>query len=175
MSCSGTCFLCKGFYIYKELKTETFGFPCDLCKRVICKNCSNKSAMDVRVVQMKNYATFFVQIEGKMCSSSPLDDVFKYRHLRHNCHKLMYLGFIWLVPYLHALWLPILSVTIADNQSVGSYQRGTYAKIALNTDIVQPPLSHRQGRYHEFRGTIIRGNLRQWDSVRQFSLLFFVV
>ncbi|KAG5871201.1 hypothetical protein JTB14_019297 [Gonioctena quinquepunctata] len=52
MSGTGTCFLCRGSCIFKESKTETFGYPCDLCKRVICKNCSNISATEIRVVQM---------------------------------------------------------------------------------------------------------------------------
>ncbi|CAG9767789.1 unnamed protein product [Ceutorhynchus assimilis] len=54
MSSGGECYECKNHCVFKEIKNELFGYPCDLCKRIICKTCGNLSASEVRVVSIVN-------------------------------------------------------------------------------------------------------------------------
>lgn len=49
---SGLCFKCNEACFFKETKNETFGYPCDCCKRIICKNCSGISSTEIRVIML---------------------------------------------------------------------------------------------------------------------------
>ena len=49
----GTCYKCNNECVPKEEKTELFGLPCDICRRIICKNCSGVRSSEVRVLIMK--------------------------------------------------------------------------------------------------------------------------
>lgn len=46
------CVKCQTSCIFKESKTETFSFPCDLCKNFFCKKCANLSSSEIRVLIM---------------------------------------------------------------------------------------------------------------------------
>ncbi|XP_050507517.1 transcriptional regulator ATRX-like [Diabrotica virgifera virgifera] len=52
MGSTGKCAKCNYDCVFKESKTELFGFPCDLCKRIYCKKCSNVSSSKIRVIVM---------------------------------------------------------------------------------------------------------------------------
>lgn len=47
---SGVCTKCSKECVFKENKTDIFGFPCDICKKVICRDCANLSATEIRVL-----------------------------------------------------------------------------------------------------------------------------
>lgn len=47
---SGTCSKCKQGCVFKESKTELFGFPCDICRKIQCKDCANLSATEIRTL-----------------------------------------------------------------------------------------------------------------------------
>ncbi|CAH1155394.1 unnamed protein product [Phaedon cochleariae] len=47
---SGKCFKCNGDCVLKDNKGELFGYPCDQCKQIVCKNCAGLSASEVRAV-----------------------------------------------------------------------------------------------------------------------------
>ncbi|KAG5874056.1 hypothetical protein JTB14_004969 [Gonioctena quinquepunctata] len=46
----GKCFQCETDCVLKDNETEISGCPCDQCKRIICKNCAELSALEVRAV-----------------------------------------------------------------------------------------------------------------------------
>lgn len=54
----GVCEKCKTSCIFREVRKdeskkdnqELFGFPCDCCKKVFCKNCSNISSTEIRAL-----------------------------------------------------------------------------------------------------------------------------
>lgn len=47
---SATCKKCSANCIFKEPKTagEVFGFPCDFCRKVLCKGCTGISSTEIR-------------------------------------------------------------------------------------------------------------------------------
>lgn len=44
------CYKCDELCIQKEDKSSLFGFPCDICQRLVCKNCTGLMASEIRVV-----------------------------------------------------------------------------------------------------------------------------
>lgn len=44
------CYKCNVGCVIKENKTDTFGYPCDQCKRMVCKTCAGLSSSEVRAV-----------------------------------------------------------------------------------------------------------------------------
>lgn len=46
----GKCFKCASDCVFKEDKVKLFGFPCDLCSRVICQECNKIMAQEIRVI-----------------------------------------------------------------------------------------------------------------------------
>lgn len=53
------CFKCQNPCKPKEEKNELFGFPCDCCKRIICKTCSRISSSEVRCLIMQSRVVIF--------------------------------------------------------------------------------------------------------------------
>lgn len=54
---SAACFKCNQSCIFKEPAknaNEIFGYPCDLCKRVMCKKCSEITSTEIRVLILSN-------------------------------------------------------------------------------------------------------------------------
>lgn len=59
---SGICSKCNENCIFKESKNDLFGFPCDTCKRVLCRTCAEFSATEVRtLVQVKRVLPYFCE------------------------------------------------------------------------------------------------------------------
>lgn len=59
---SGRCSKCKRECTNRESKNELFGFPCDLCKKVYCKECAGLSSTDVRaLIQVTKRLPFFCE------------------------------------------------------------------------------------------------------------------
>lgn len=54
------CFKCNGICTQKEDKNALFGFPCDLCQRVVCKNCTGLMASEIRVVPSQSRTLFYI-------------------------------------------------------------------------------------------------------------------
>lgn len=52
IKCSSSCKLRKD-------KSELFGFPCDSCKQVICRNCAGLSASEIRCLPMSPRVLLF--------------------------------------------------------------------------------------------------------------------
>lgn len=50
---SSHCFKCDKECVPKDDKSELFGFPCDICHKTICKNCSGIRTSEIRVLIMK--------------------------------------------------------------------------------------------------------------------------
>lgn len=50
----GCCYKCKKECTIKDDKGQLFGFPCDVCKNVICAECAGISSSEVRVLIMKS-------------------------------------------------------------------------------------------------------------------------
>lgn len=44
------CFKCVRDCVFKEDKQKLFGFPCDMCCRVICQECNKIMAQEIRVI-----------------------------------------------------------------------------------------------------------------------------
>lgn len=53
---SGICSKCKVECVFKEGKGEQFGFPCDVCRTVLCRDCAELSATEIRFVAMATRA-----------------------------------------------------------------------------------------------------------------------
>lgn len=53
---AGKCSKCKTECVFKESKTELFGFPCDVCGGILCKNCADLSATEIRFIAMSSRA-----------------------------------------------------------------------------------------------------------------------
>lgn len=49
---SGTCSGCQAPCIFKEKTGVLFGFPCDVCRVILCKDCGGLSSTEVRFVAM---------------------------------------------------------------------------------------------------------------------------
>lgn len=54
------CYKCHNECVFKETKTDLFGYPCDICKKIICKNCCGISASEIRVICMVSRIMPFV-------------------------------------------------------------------------------------------------------------------
>lgn len=50
MANSKLCYKCNSECVFKEDKQRLFGFPCDVCCRVICQECNKTQAQEVRVI-----------------------------------------------------------------------------------------------------------------------------
>lgn len=53
---TGTCSTCLQICVFKEPKnsTEVFGYPCDLCKKILCRKCSGISTTELRAIVMNS-------------------------------------------------------------------------------------------------------------------------
>lgn len=47
---SNICSECGTACVFKESKCELFGYPCDACRTVLCKNCAGLTATEIRFV-----------------------------------------------------------------------------------------------------------------------------
>ncbi|KAG5860695.1 hypothetical protein JTB14_006809 [Gonioctena quinquepunctata] len=47
---AGICYKCNESCVLRDSRTEVFGYPCDQCKRVVCKSCAGISSSEVRAV-----------------------------------------------------------------------------------------------------------------------------
>lgn len=57
---NGVCHKCQNECVFRDTKNELFGYPCDICKKIVCKNCCNISASEIRVVLMVSRIMPFV-------------------------------------------------------------------------------------------------------------------
>lgn len=48
-----SCYKCKNECTFKDDKGLLFGYPCDICKNVVCADCAGTSPSEVRVLIMK--------------------------------------------------------------------------------------------------------------------------
>ncbi|CAG9769160.1 unnamed protein product [Ceutorhynchus assimilis] len=53
------CAKCKTNCVMKESKADVFGYPCECCRRVYCKNCANISATEIRALIMSSRVVLF--------------------------------------------------------------------------------------------------------------------
>lgn len=52
---SGSCSKCNTKCTFREgNKSELFGFPCDMCRHIWCKNCSNISSTEIRALVLSS-------------------------------------------------------------------------------------------------------------------------
>lgn len=57
---NGVCHKCHNECVFRDTKNELFGYPCDICKKIVCKNCCNISASEIRVILMVSRIMPFV-------------------------------------------------------------------------------------------------------------------
>ena len=68
----GSCFKCKKNCVYLDVtkdKTikDLFGGPCDLCRNIICRECSKLTASDIRALMTQTRVVVYF-CEGCLCS-----------------------------------------------------------------------------------------------------------
>lgn len=68
----------------KEEKTQLFGFPCDICQRVVCATCSKVSASEVRVLILKARS---LQHFCPDCIQSTFRNIAEMSQRLSNCEK----------------------------------------------------------------------------------------
>lgn len=49
---TGSCSKCSAACIFKETKSDLFGYPCDMCKVILCRNCAGFSSTEIRALSM---------------------------------------------------------------------------------------------------------------------------
>lgn len=57
---TGVCSKCRVSCAYKEGKPEPFGFPCDICRTVLCRKCADWSSTEVRFIALANRVVPYV-------------------------------------------------------------------------------------------------------------------
>lgn len=86
---SGICSKCKTECVFKETKGEKFGFPCDVCRAVLCRECADLSATEIRFVTMATRAVPYLCGEciGALRRVPLLEK--KIQELEHDVRELL--------------------------------------------------------------------------------------